>query len=1206
MSFVHLHCHTHYSLLDGLPTPKAYVDKAVSQGSPALAITDHGNLYGAIEFYQAAKKADIKPIIGLEGYTAATSRFSKQANVDNKMGHILLLARNNEGYQNLMEICSRAHLEGFYYKPRMDWELLKEYGKGLMILTGCLNGDIPKLLLSQKDEEATALLARFRDMVGHENVYLELQDHRQLMEQGILNDRLKTFARRTGVPLVATNDCHCLEAQDREAHDILLCVQTSASVHEDDRFKIEGDVHMRSNDEMHRAFADCPEALQNTLTIAEQCSLDIPLKSQNILPVFDTPFGKSDDAYLRELCEEGLLSRYGNAPSEETRERLEYELKVVHEMGFDAYFLIVQDFVAFAKNSGILVGPGRGSAAGSIIAYALRITDVDPLKYGLLFERFLNPERVSMPDIDIDFEDTRRDEVLEYVVDKYGKDKVAQIITFGTMAAKAAVRDVGRALGIPYGEVDTVAKLIPGRPGIKLKEAMEEEPELKALYDSNPLYKKLLDLALKLEGVVRHASVHACAVVISDQPLTTYTPLQMAPRADQETVITQYNMHDIEAIGLLKMDFLGLKNLSILGYALEIIQRTKEVVIDMDKLPLDDAATFELMARGETTGVFQFESAGMQRYLKQLKPTRFEDLIAMNALYRPGPMEWIPSYIRGKHNEKHVNYLHPSFEDILKETYGVAVYQEQILQLARLVAGFSLGEADLLRKAVGKKIPTLLAEQRIKFVQGAVVKGHPNAFAADVFEKVIEPFAGYGFNKAHATCYAMIAYRTAYLKSHFPAEFMAALMTSDRDNTDRIVIEINEASAMGIEILPPSINESMANFTVIDDTHIRFGLAAIKGVGMGTIREILEVREKGGPFRSVEDFAKRVPYGVLNKKTLEALAYSGALDSLGERKALVAGLEDISRFSRLLQTSSAHGQIDIFSAMDEEDETIPPFALPEVPAASQLQKLNWEKQFLGLYVSGHPLQGLTRYLARKATLLNSFTRKSVGKPIKVVGILTNVKKIMTKSGSQMAYMTLEDPTGRIEVTVFPKTFLQFRAFFEADSVVVVSGKLEHRRGELQLICQGIQGVSLEAMIAKAKESKLYDPKERITVHAVVSLLEEDVPEESSDAEASLLLEADTEEEVHESSPVSASRPVSSRPSSPPPAEEAPFVILLDGTHPTPSALQALKQLLLDHPGKQAVEIHIPHAGLVKRIKVPFGVRVTPTLKTRIAELAAVA
>jgi len=1199
MSFVHLHCHTHFSLLDGLPRPKQYIEKALADGSPALAITDHGNLYGAVEFYSEAKRAGIKPIIGLEAYTAVGSRHSKQSGIDNQIGHLILLARNMKGYQNLMELSSRSHLEGFYYKPRLDWELLNEYSEGLTILSGCLNGDISKRLLANDEEGAVEMLTKFQNMVGKENVYLELQDHPQLLEQGILNGKLLDFSKSTGAPLVATNDCHCLNPEDREAHDILLCVQTGSNILDENRFKIDGGIHMRSAAEMKEAFSHVPEAISNTLVIADQCEeLDLQLNTKNILPVYDTPFGKTDKDYLRELCDEGMKERYGDDIPQSHQDRLDYELKIVHEMGFDAYFLIVQDFVNYAKNSGILVGPGRGSAAGAIIAYVLKITDVDPMRYGLLFERFLNPARVSMPDIDIDFADNRREEVLQYVVEKYGKEKVAQIITFGTMAAKAAVRDVGRGLGMAYGDVDVVSKLIPGRPGIKLAEALEEEPQLKAQYKVSPQVKKLIDLAMKLEGVVRHVSVHACAVVIADKPLTQYTPLQLAPgNREEETVITQYDMHHIESIGLLKMDFLGLKNLTILGYALEIIRRTHGVDIDLEKLPLDDEETFKLMARGETTGVFQFESAGMRRYLKQLKPTQFEDLIAMNALYRPGPMDWIPSYIKGKHNPKKVKYFHPSFESILKETYGVAIYQEQILQLAQLVAGFSLGEADILRKAVGKKIIKLLNEQRVKFVEGAVGKGHKAKFAEEVFSKVIEPFAGYGFNKAHATCYAMIAYRTAYLKSHYPAEFMAALMTSDRDNTERIVIEINESNAMGIEVLPPSINESMANFTVIDEHNIRFGLAAIKGVGIGTVREILAVREKGGPFKSIEDFAKRVPYKLINKKTLEALSYCGAFDELGERKSLVSSIEQISSYARNSQTLGNENQVDIFSMLsDDKAGELPPLKLAKVPEANHMQRLTWEKQYLGLYVSGHPLQGLTRYLQRKAATLSSLTAKSLGKEVRVAGILTAVKKVSTKSGSQMAYMTLEDVTGRIEVIVFPKTFMQFKALFEPESVVVITGKLDQRRGDVQLVCRGIQGVSLQAMINRAKDSGLYDPSEKVMAHTAISLDMSEV--ESKDSK-------DSVDEVVKKESVKAA-PVPRAIPSPPPGLSDPSIPLVISVHSSDmAALKSLKSLLLRHQGKQEVEIHIPQNGLVKRIKVPFGVKVTPELKTQIAQLAQV-
>ncbi|EKD92865.1 MAG: hypothetical protein ACD_28C00317G0025 [uncultured bacterium] len=1190
MSFVHLHCHTHYSLLDGLPKPKDYLLKAKEHGSPALAITDHGNLYGAVEFYRSAKELDIKPIIGIEAYMAASSRFSKQSGIDNQIGHFILLAKNLKGYENLMALSTLAHLEGFYYKPRLDFELLEQYGEGLVLLTGCLNGDIPKALLANRWEDAAGLLDRFQAIFGKENVFLELQDHPQLLEQGLLNERLIDLASRTQAPLVATNDCHCLGRDDKEAHDILLCIQTGTNILDEKRFRIDGDITMRSPEEMRQAFEAVPQAIENTLQIADMCNVEIPL-GQNLLPSFPTPDKKTDQAYLRELCDEGVLRRYGQSPDASVSDRLNYELEIIHGMGFDTYFLIVHDFVAFAKSSGILVGPGRGSAAGSIVAYCLGITDVDPLQYGLLFERFLNPERVSMPDIDIDFADKRRDEVLAYVVQRYGKDRVAQIITFGTMAARAAVRDVGRGLGMPYSDVDVIAKLIPGRPGIKLSEALEEEPELRLKSKASPAIKKLLDLALKLEGVVRHASVHACAVVISGEPLIKHTPLQMAP-GGQDAVITQYSMHEIEAIGLLKMDFLGLRNLTVLEYALEIIQRTKDTVIDWDTIPLDDEETFKLMARGETTGVFQFESSGMRRYLKELIPSRFQDLIAMNALYRPGPMDWIPAYIKGRHNANKVHYLHDSFKPILEETYGVAVYQEQILQLARLVAGFSLGEADLLRKAVGKKKPKLLAEQRVKFIQGAVQQGHKEAFAKEVFVKVIEPFAGYGFNKAHATCYAMIAYRTAYLKSHYPAEFMAALMTSDGDNTDRIVIEINEASAMGIEVLPPSLNESMAHFTVVDDQHIRFGLAAIKGVGLGTVREILAIRDKGGPFVTLEDFARRIPYSLLNKKTLEALAYSGALDDLSERRRVVNAVEEICRYARQVQADSNTDQVDIFSMLDEDQAAFPPLVLPDVPPASLLQRLTWEKTYLGLYVSGHPLQGLTSYIKKKVDLIESFDLKKVGRMVKLSGLMVHIKKVTTKKGSSMAYITLEDPSHRIEMILFPNVFLNYRALLVQDTMVVAEGKLEFRQGRFQLICQSVQAVSLETMIARAKEANLYHPNERLRLHMRATPSEEEN-----------LTEEIVSEKVLSPPPVSLSSPEPFIENSVEIfSEQSPFVIRLGESEPSVHQLEKIKNFLLHHRGDSPAEIHLLHEGNFKRIKIPFGIQVTHEFKLQLKEL----
>lgn len=1200
MNFVHLHCHTHYSLLDGLPRPEAYIEKAVKQASSAVAITDHGNLYGVVEFYKAAQKNDIKPIIGMEAFTAAGSRFSKQAGIDNRIGHLVLLAETQKGYENLLEISSKAYLEGFYYKPRVDMSLLSEFSEGLIALTGCLNGDMAKLLLANKPDEARIFLEELQSIFGKESVFLELQNHPRLMEQSLVNEKLITLSQATKAPLVATNDCHYINPEDKEAHEVLLCVQTGNTMDDENRFRMDSDLSMKDPEKMKRDFDYVPEAISNTVLIADRCKVKLPINGANLIPAFTPPFNKAPDEYLRELCFEGLTERYGASPSQEITDRLGFELKTVHQMGFDTYFLIVYDFVAFSKNSGILVGPGRGSAAGSIIAYCLKITDVDPLKYGLLFERFLNPERISMPDIDIDFADVRRDEVLDYVVQKYGKGHVAQIITFGTMAARAAVRDVGRALGMTYSEVDVIAKLIPGRPGVKLDEALDEEIDLKNHYDSNPQVKKLVDLARKLEGVVRHASVHACAVVISDKPLVKYTPIQLAPRSDGDAVITQYDMYSVEALGLLKMDFLGLKNLTILEYTLEIIARTKNVKISMDDLLLDDAKTFDLMARGETTGVFQFESAGMKRYLKELKPTRFEDLIAMNALYRPGPMDWIPSYIKGKHDEKSVKYFHASFETILKETYGVAVYQEQILQLAQMVAGFSLGEADILRKAVGKKIPELLAKQRTKFIEGSVEKGHNEKFAIEVFEKVIEPFAGYGFNKAHATCYAMIAYRTAYLKSHYPAEFMAALMTSDRDNTDRLIVEFNEAEAMGLSILPPSINESMANFTVLNDKTIRFGLAAIKGVGIGTVNELLGIREKGGAFKNVEDFTKRVPYSLLNKKTLEALAYCGALDDLGERKALVASIEEISRHARLIQTTSSQGQTDIFSMLTDDETALPPFELAKVAEATSLQKLQWEKEFLGFYVSGHPLQGLRNYLKKKVDLIDLIDRKMNGRMIKLAGLLTVVKKIFTKNGSQMAYITLEDPTGRIEITAFPNIYIQFKDLLTSGSVVVVTGKVEFRKGQFQLLAQNIQGVSLETMIQKAKQAKLYNPKEKVRFVTEKKSDEDEIEEHLNDQ-----VPGKIEEKEDEASPIKPGQlEVSSlqqKPISNLPTEQC-LIIEVSDTAASPEQLLKLKELLLRNQGKHRAEIHIKQGGMVKKIRVPFGVDITENLKIKIKEL----
>lgn len=1157
MSFVHLHNHTHYSLLDGLSRPRDCVKIAKEQGSPAIAITDHGVLYGAVEFYKTAKEEDINPIIGCEIYIAPEGRFKKEPGTP--IHHLTLLAETLEGYYNLMQLVSKAYLEGFYYKPRIDHGLLKAYGKGLIVLSGCLNSEVATAILNGQEERAAEIIKNYQNILGRENFFLEVQDRPQIPNQILVNQGMFRLTKTTGTPVVATNDNHYPRKKDADVHDILICIQSGKNINDSDRMKYEGDYSIRSPQEMTEAFKDHPEAVKNTLEIANRCKVEIEF-GKNLIPHFNTPDGQDEKDYLRELCEEGLLQRYENI-TDNIKERLSYELDTIHKAGFNTYFLIVHDFVRFAKERGVIVGPGRGSAAGSLVAYALRITDVDPLEYGLLFERFLNPSRVSMPDIDIDFDDERRGEVLNYVIEKYGREKVAQIITFGTMAARAAVRDVGRAMGYPYGEVDALAKLVPppvqGRH-ISLQKSIKEDPELKKSYETDPRAKALLDNAIRLEGTVRHAGTHACAVVISDQFLTKYTPLQKS--TDEEAIITQYSMKPLEELGLLKMDFLGLKNLTIIRETLSTIERAYGIKINLTEIPLDDKKTFELLAAGDTTGVFQLESAGMRRYLKELKPTSLNDIIAMVSLYRPGPMPWIPMYIRGKHEKESVSYIHKSFEPILKETYGVAVYQEQILEIAKGFAGFSLGEADILRKAVGKKDPKMLAGEREKFISGAVEKGHSRKFAENVFEKIIEPFAAYGFNKSHATCYAMISYQTAYLKAHYPEAFMAALLTADSNNEDKIAVEVNEAESMGISVLPPSVNESLANFTVVDKGKIRFGLKAIKGIGDQPIALIIEAREKKDRFSSLEDFFKRIPVSIVNKKLIESLAFSGALDDLGERKAIAASVDEIVRFSKTHASTSIDGQTDIFGMMDEDSaQKFVSFELKKITPATKLEKLQWEKEFLGLFVSGHPLLGLKKYLSKKAHAIGKIDANYVGKTIKLAGIISRAKRVMTKSGSYMAYITVEDLTGRIEVVVFPKTFQEYGSFIAEGQVILLQGRLEMRRDSFQFIMQSLQEISLDSMIKNAKEEGLFDENEkyvRMTQKA-----------------------ADEEDE-----------------------STKPYIIELTEKMDEES-LAYLKRLLKANQGKREVVINIQSGKKKHAIKVPFGVDVNLELRQKIMEIA---
>lgn len=1178
MTYVNLHAHSHYSMLDGFGSPRSILKRAKELGYPAAALTDHGVVFGLVEFYKEAKELGMKPILGCELYVAPRTRFDKEANVDVKPYHLTTLARNNVGYENLLKLVTKAHLEGFYYKPRVDYGLLRAYSEGLIVLSGCLAAHLPRTILSGNEEEIRRIVEMHIEIFGKENYYLEMQDHPLMENQQIVNARLKELAKEYGLKLVVTCDSHYPRREDSAAHDILLCIQTQTTVGDENRMKYTGDFSIRDVEDLKLAFADCPEAITNTLEIAERCDVHFDF-GVNLIPNFPTPQNEPAEDYLRELCIEGLKERFdGQELPEGYMDRLNFELDTVHRMGFDTYFLIVQDFVNYAKEKGIVVGPGRGSAAGSILAWSLKITDLDPIKYGLFFERFLNPERVSMPDIDIDFADNRRNEVLDYVIEKYGRENVAQIITFGTMAPKAAVRDVGRALGYPYAEVDALAKTVPNPilgKHIPLATSIKDDPALKSAYEKDPRAKLLLDFAMQLEGTVRHSGTHACAVVISEKPLHDYTALQYGSSSDKE-IVTQYSMKPLEELGLLKMDFLGLKNLTVIDQTRKIVKRTKGVDIDIDHLPLDDKKTFELLQKADTTGVFQLESGGMKRYLKELKPTDFNDIVAMGALYRPGPMEWIPTYIKGKHNPGKVHYMHESFKSILEPTYGVAVYQEQILQLARDFAGFTLGEADVLRKAVGKKTASLLIEQREKFVAGAVKNGHKESFAKEVFENVIEPFAGYGFNKAHAVCYGMIAYQTAYLKANFPVEFMTALLCSDAGNTDRVVLEIKECGEMGMEIFPPSINESFSNFTVVGELSIRFGLQAIKGVGEGPIAEIIRVRESGGPFKSLQDFAKRVPYQIVNKKLIQSLAYSGAFDEFGDRNQIAENFDNISKFARSAQDNVSSGQSDIFGMLTDDEAGETDFVMRNFPLSTNMQRLKWEKTFLGMYVSGHPLRGLSAYIGRKAYLIGKLNKRQVGKRIRLFGLVSGLRKILTKSGTYIATFFIEDPTGKISAVIFPKGFALIGAQLVEDGIFLFDGKLDYRRGQYQFICDTGKSISLDSVISNAMEAGLFkaDDKAGIAVRMIDDILGDEFDESEGVGDAAV---ATQEESL---------------------VPESWLINVPKGADA--SALGRLKEMLIASSGDSSVELYFEESG--KKLLLPLKVKLTDELKKAVSAL----
>ncbi|MGD1003200.1 MAG: DNA polymerase III subunit alpha [Minisyncoccia bacterium] len=1058
IKFTHLHTHSHYSLLDGLTKVPEMVARAKETGMDSIALTDHGVLYGAVEFYKLARKHGIKPILGVEAYIAPRDRFSKENG--ERYNHLILLCENEVGWKNLIKLVSKAHLEGFYYKPRMDKDLLREYHEGLIALSACLGGEVARALAADRYEEAKHIALEYQEIFGKGNYFLEIQKHPGIPESEKIEPMLVKLSEETGVPLVATQDSHYTRSEDAEYHDVLLAVQTGNKLTDDDRMSMKSDdFSILSPEAMLGKFSNIPgglEAIARTHEIAERCNVELEL-GRTLLPDFPKPAGKTANTYLRELIEERIQKKYPpEKQTKEMRERMEYEIGVIEKTGFADYFLIVQDLIRWAKMHGIAVGPGRGSAAGSIVSYALDITDIDPLKYGLLFERFLNPERIQMPDIDIDFADTRREEVLAYAREKYGEDHVARIITFGTMAARAAIRDAGRAMGYSYAFCDQIAKLIPFNPtqGMKegwLDECLKKVQELRAIYDTNPEAKKLIDTARHLEGVARHASVHACATVIAKDPLMERVPLQFAP-GEENVIITQFEMHAVEDLGLLKIDFLGLKNLTIIESTINLIKELHDITINISDIPLDDKKTFELLQRGDTTSIFQFESSGMRRYMKDIKPTQIDDLIALVALFRPGPMELIPTYINRKQGKEAIRYIHPLMEETLKSTYGVIVYQEQVMDLATKLAGLTRGEGYLLVKAVGKKIKSLLDEQKEKFINGCLKNNIPKKVADQAWE-LIEPFARYGFNRAHSACYAMIGYRTAYLKANYPEEFTAAVLNSEMNDIERISFLIQEAKTAGVDILPPDVNRSFINFTP-EGPRIRFGLLAIKNVGSEIARAIIEERARGGPYENFENFLSRIQHKDLNKKSIESLAKSGAFDSLGvERKQILENMDEILRFVNALKRGGMDQANSLFGA------TAPTITLklkPATPATSG-EKLIWEKELIGFFISAHPM---TNY----ATTLEHFKCKPINeiltitdekKIYRTAGLVSKVKKIFTKSGQPMIFATIEDGSGgqSIEVVVFNSVLEKTSAAWTENACVIVDGRVSHRDGETKMLCE---------------------------------------------------------------------------------------------------------------------------------------------------------
>ncbi len=1053
MAFTHLHVHTEYSLLDGSSKISELLPRAKELGMDSLAITDHGVMYGVIDFYKKAKEVGVKPILGCEIYVAPGSRFDReQSRGDDRYYHLVLLAENNQGYKNLMKIVTRGFTEGYYYKPRVDYEILERYHEGIIALSACLAGEIPNKILKEDYEGARAAARRMNELFGQGNFFLELQDH-GLRQQTQVNSVIMRMSKELDIPLVVTNDVHYIKEEDAVPHDILLCIQTGKLVTDQDRMRYEGgQFFLKSEEEMQKVFPYAKEALENTHKIAERCNVEIVFGEQKV-PKFDVPEGYDAFSYLKELCEKGLVKRYGDPPPEDLKERLAYELDTIKNMGYVDYFLIVWDFIRFAKSQDIAVGPGRGSAAGSIVAYCLEITNIDPIRYQLIFERFLNPERVSMPDIDIDFCYERRQEVIDYVYEKYGKDKVVQIITFGTMAARMAVRDVGRVMNIPYAQVDKVAKMIPMELGITIEKALKHNPELRQAYEADEVTKNLIDMSMRLEGLPRHTSIHAAGVVIGSEPLDEFVPLS---RGADNVITTQFTMTTIEELGLLKMDFLGLRTLTVIQDAVRMVEKKTGQPLDINAIDYDDPEVYEMIGQAKTDGVFQLESAGMKSFMRELKPGNLEDIIAGISLYRPGPMDFIPKYIKGKNNKDSIRYSCPELEEILEPTYGCIVYQEQVMQIVMKLAGYTLGRSDLVRRAMSKKKADVMAKERANFVygneeegvEGCIRRGIPEDVANHVFDEMID-FAKYAFNKSHAAAYAVVAYQTAWLRCHYPLEFMAALLTSVITNPKKITEYINTCRSMGIGILQPDINEGESGFSVSGNA-IRYGLSAIKSLGKNVIDVMIEEREAHGKYRNLKDFMERLTSKEINKRTIENLIKAGALDSLGatRRQMMMVYayvLDEVTREKK----ENITGQMSLFDFFSEEEKKEYEIQYPDVGEFEQSQKLAFEKEVLGIYVSGHPLQDYMASMEKQITAKTTDFEPDEESGLAVVrdgrnyivgGLISNVTVKLTKTNQNMAFVTLEDLYGTVEVILFPRDYQKYRDLLVMDTAVYVKGR----------------------------------------------------------------------------------------------------------------------------------------------------------------------